>query len=455
MKLTDLFLNRYLYRESKQTLETQETEYFGGNAIAADVPAVASGGAAQDINISNVNINANNLAGPLPTSLLDVSNWGWGQTCAFSSASATQVNWGSGVFTSASGVTYSISAGNTGVMSAKTYIYLDLNVSLTAYQTTTTSANSVGIGKVLVAVAKNDTTTATYNLSEATQIVGDNILANSINASKITTGQLIVGTNVGLGTAQDSSGVTTIIGNTVTTGFVNALSVTAGSVSADDVTAGTITGSTLQTATSGHRVVIDGSADNITFYNSSGTATILLQGAGTTAGDTQVSIGGGLYLAADTAYNTSDGARLYSGYNGIGVGGVILVSSGATDAYFFFQSNGRFDADSIQTDSINLNGTTRTSWPTSGTTTLSGLSIDTDKDWNGYNITDLDEVTLSGSGSFIDCNTGYLDNVRALYFDSSNNTNPSIEGEMRYKSGSTAFRGYVNSTLYQFTLFTP
>ena len=51
---------------------------------------------------------------------------------------------------------------------------------------------------------------------------------------------LVVGTNVGIGTAEDSAGVTTIIGSTVTTGFVNALSITAGSISASDITAGTI-----------------------------------------------------------------------------------------------------------------------------------------------------------------------------------------------------------------------
>jgi len=38
---------------------------------------------------------------------------------------------------------------------------------------------------------------------------------------------LVVGTNVGLGTAQDSAGVTTIIGDTVITSFVNALNITA------------------------------------------------------------------------------------------------------------------------------------------------------------------------------------------------------------------------------------
>lgn len=51
---------------------------------------------------------------------------------------------------------------------------------------------------------------------------------------------LVVGTNVGLGTAQDSAGVTVIVGNVVTTGFVNALNVTAASMSVGGLTAGTI-----------------------------------------------------------------------------------------------------------------------------------------------------------------------------------------------------------------------
>jgi hypothetical protein len=228
MKLTELFLNRWLYKTPLQDIETKDAVYDASNVIAAVVPPVAAGGAAQDINISNVTINGGQLTpGTYPVTVLDVSNWGWGQTCAFSSISDVQVNWGAGIFTSASGETYSISAGNTGTMAAKTYIYLDLNVSETAYQVTTNPSLAVGVGKVLIAVAQNDTTTATYNLSEATQIIGDNILANSINASKIVVGQLIVGTNVGLGTAQDAGQVTVIIGNTVTTGFINALNITA------------------------------------------------------------------------------------------------------------------------------------------------------------------------------------------------------------------------------------
>lgn len=62
---------------------------------------------------------------------------------------------------------------------------------------------------------------------------------------------LIVGTNVGLGTAEDSAGVTTIVGATVTTGFVDALNITAGSVSASDITSGTITSKTIALAVDG------------------------------------------------------------------------------------------------------------------------------------------------------------------------------------------------------------
>lgn len=81
---------------------------------------------------------------------------------------------------------------------------------------------------------------------------------------------LVVGTNVGLGTAQDSNGVTTIIGNTVTTGYVNALSVVAGSVFAENITGTTITGKTFQTAADGYRVKIQGASDQIQFlYNNS------------------------------------------------------------------------------------------------------------------------------------------------------------------------------------------
>ena len=157
MNLSDLGLNRQLKKES-QLVGTQDAAYQSATTEAEEVTPIASGGAAQDINTGNVLINGGQLEpGTIPQTILDVSNWGWGQTCAFSTTDADTVSWGSGVFTSAGGESYSISAGNTGNMAAKTYIYLDLNVSDSAYQITTTSADSVGVGKVLIGVANPDT----------------------------------------------------------------------------------------------------------------------------------------------------------------------------------------------------------------------------------------------------------------------------------------------------------
>ena len=274
MKLSELFLNRFLYRDNNQSSETQDASFNSLDNSDTEPASIPSGGAAQDINTGNVQIDGGQLEpGTYPTTTLDVSNWGWGQTCAFTpGVSSTTVTWADGTFTSASGDNYTINAGTTGVMANKTYIYLSLLDSETDYQITTTPADSVGVGKVLIAVAENATAPdlATYMLSEATQIVGDNILANTIDASKITTGQLIVGTNVGIGTAEDSAGVTTIIGDTVDTGYINAREITVlGAVTAGSLTGLTITGGTIQTAATGLRLVMSGSDNSYQFKNGS------------------------------------------------------------------------------------------------------------------------------------------------------------------------------------------
>ena len=194
MQLSELYLDRYLYRDNTQTLATQDSAFVSADSSTPAADSIPSGGAAQDINTGNVTINGTQLTpGTYPQPTLDVSNWGWGQTCTFSPSNQTTVIWGSGTFRSASGISYSISAGSTGSMGGRVYIYLSLLDSSTAYQVTTIPSMAVGIGKVLVAVANPSSvtgTSATYNLSEATQIVGDNILANTIYASKLNVGQL-------------------------------------------------------------------------------------------------------------------------------------------------------------------------------------------------------------------------------------------------------------------------
>jgi hypothetical protein len=75
-----------------------------------------------------------------------------------------------------------------------------------------------------------------------------------------------------------SSDVTTIIGNTVDTGYVNALNITAGSVAAEDITGTTITGKTIRTASSGQRVVMSASSNSLQIYDSTGETRMALTG---------------------------------------------------------------------------------------------------------------------------------------------------------------------------------
>lgn len=95
--------------------------------------------------------------------------------------------------------------------------------------------------------------------------------ANLISASGVANlNGLIVGTNVGLGTAQTAGQVTTIIGNTVTTGYVNALSITAASVAAENISGTYITGKIVRTSSGGSRVELNGGDNRLYCFDGSG-----------------------------------------------------------------------------------------------------------------------------------------------------------------------------------------
>ncbi len=245
--LDDLGLDRNLYKAPLEG-QTWDASIIAATQDQNPIDPIATGNAATDVNNGSVQLNGETIApGTIPADVLDVSNWGWTQTCLFASDSAVQVSWGSGNFVSANGISYAISAGNTGTMAGKTYIYLDLNVSSTSYQHTTTSGDSVGVGKVLVAVAQNAAVSATFNLNVATQIVGDNILANTIDASKITAGS--------------------ITATQISVSYVYAGTINANQINAGTITGFTIVGSTLSTATTGQRVVLTTTLAQ--YYNSS------------------------------------------------------------------------------------------------------------------------------------------------------------------------------------------
>lgn len=192
---------------------------------------------------------------------------GWTQTCTFSAPNSNTVYWSGGTFTSSKGTSYTISAGNTGVMSARTYIYLDADVSTTTYQTTTNSTLSVGDNKVCVATAINTATQATFYVfggSGGVQIDGDNIAAGSIVSDNIA-GNTITGGNIKGGTVEagniNTSSITNLSNLVIgtpqitldgATTFMNhwqdltdVTKINGGSIQANTVTADKISASTL------------------------------------------------------------------------------------------------------------------------------------------------------------------------------------------------------------------
>lgn len=138
----------------------------------------------------------------------------WVHTLTFSVTDADTVAWTSGTLTFLDGTTFAIDAGNTGNMSAETYIYFDRATSETVLQTTTDKSDSVGINKVLICVAQNGTDEASFvdfdskNLNipgtsiVAGSITGNEIAANTITANKISVSSLsAISANIGAITA--------------------------------------------------------------------------------------------------------------------------------------------------------------------------------------------------------------------------------------------------------------
>ena len=169
---------------------------------------------------------------------------GWVQTSAFTVTDADTVAWGAGTFTASDGTAYSITGSNTGNMAAKTYVYLDIAVSTTAYQTTTTATTANGNGKVLVAICQNATGEAkfmvmndnSYNI-DAANIVAGSITANEIAATTITGANIATLNITGKSATFDTGTIggftmsaTTLVATnfTVTSGAANTANVTVG-----------------------------------------------------------------------------------------------------------------------------------------------------------------------------------------------------------------------------------
>ncbi len=180
--------------ESRSTAPFRITESGALTATSATITGALTTSSGSSLNGTYL------LSNTVTSAKVNLAARGWTQTSAFSVTDSDTVAWGSGTFTASDGTAYSISSGNTGNMAAKTYVYLDIGTSTTAYQTSTTASDAVGDGKVLIAVAQNNTTEATFQVFggngglniDAASIVAGSITANEIAASTITAGKLSV-----------------------------------------------------------------------------------------------------------------------------------------------------------------------------------------------------------------------------------------------------------------------
>lgn len=125
----------------------------------------------------------------------------------------------------------------------------------------------------------------------------------------------------------------TLNADDINTGTLNANNVNVTNINADNITAGTITGRTLQTASSGERVVVDGSSNSLQFY--SGTETSPIIQISTTSYSTAYGIFtypmGVISTAADRGgiYLDTDGPSIFAESNSEGL---LSVSNGGAAA---------------------------------------------------------------------------------------------------------------------------
>lgn len=181
---TYIYLDTGVSSTALQTTTTASTA-MGANKILI---AVAQNGSAQ----AQYTVYGGIGGIKLPASGTSVSNNNWTYSGTWSVTDADTIAWGAGTLTTSDGGSYSITGSNTGNMAAKTYIYFDLGVSSTAFQTTTTAATAIGDGKILIAIAQNGTNEANYIVVNDKQhnIDAANIVTGSITANEIAAGAI-------------------------------------------------------------------------------------------------------------------------------------------------------------------------------------------------------------------------------------------------------------------------
>ena len=163
--------------------------------------------------------------------------YGWSHDLTFSASDHNTIAWTSGSLYFTNLDTFSIVSGNTGNISAITWIYFYENASSTVLQTTTNGGSAVGNSRIVICVGENVVSTK----SAVFQVFG-----NSGQSSLI--------------------GTTQIEDNSITTGLILANTILAGDIAANTITANEIAANTIRT----NEILFDDPDSIITMINGGG-----------------------------------------------------------------------------------------------------------------------------------------------------------------------------------------
>jgi len=224
--------------------------------------------------------------GTITAGLLTTGGQAFSHNMVFTSTDADTVSWTAGTLKTADGTSYSIDAGNTGNMAARTYIYLDKSVSVTVLQVSTSYDAPLGDSRIPIATAQNGTGNAVFQVfagGGGVFISGGMIAAHTIVATQIAAGT-ITGTEI---TGTTLAGIKANLG-TVYAGVINTTRFNCGGGTNEDI----------YFADSGIRMYDVGS-NTIRFYKAGISSLDIVQGAGVSGIQ---STGHALLMAATSAW---------------------------------------------------------------------------------------------------------------------------------------------------------
>lgn len=186
----NMTLRTYIYLDTSASSTVLQTTTTVSTAMGANkkLIAVAQNGRAQ----AQFTVYDGIGGLKIPSASTGIENNNWGFSGTWSITDLDTIAWSSGTLTTSDGGSYSISAGNTGNMAAKTYVFFDLAFSSTVFNTTTTASSAVDVGKILIAICQNGTTEATFIVvnDKSLNIDAANIVAGSITANEIAAGTI-------------------------------------------------------------------------------------------------------------------------------------------------------------------------------------------------------------------------------------------------------------------------